>query len=692
MTVEAVARKLWGEEYFQHLQDRAASKSRALGFYLGWKSEPLPNAPKEIFVHSQQAETFYRNMITKPEPAGWVVAGPARSGKTWMVWDVVTQLVEQEGWHAAVFHRKAALNNNMEIRRIAGTMLEIVDELLPGELNRIMVLDGLVYEEDLDELDEVIWSAARSSGIHIVVVKRSDAFSQWKPTLCHEEMPIVGNHAHRQFVDRLVDQYPAVVAAAGVTKSELLGDTSLGTSSNPMELANIGRQFHDIWWTVEQARGTASLDMLREKLTADITPAQNRALERVAYSSIYGFDIPIENTSNIPKAVIENCSILLDESTDRVKIHHPCIAYAITGNYLENRPKLDQQIGAEKIAPILKEHIARYDYKNVLNALTCLSSGWHTTLRTLLFGARVAGKHIDPLLDEEELKRLIEPAFFNTPTAGIELLSLLSDYFQPSLAIRLLSNVLALLNSRLTQKAAVVEASEINLCLKGIHNHLGLFWDYEDDFDVKLLSSEVQAEVVRARKKWDQFQHLMTRGGCLYKTLDSEPDTLRRVSLAESIQAFDNLEFHLEIQSLYELLLDGASELSEGMFSHAKRILDVVSKSDLVTEANNFGGDGGEPSDGSDALIQTRRSVVEIVSQKGPTSDFSGICEFCDWFVLSMELRIFERADGLTNIFEDLAEKFSELVHSSELREINRGLNTLYRTNAATLIRLINHN
>ena len=402
-TLRHAAAALWGEEWRQKIELMRSRDLHALGFVPEYRQEQpadaatLGGAP--IIVDTLEAYEIVKFFQSHDDEFAFLGGAP-KSGKTWMARQVQRTLENLDSWRVDI----------VSVRPLKQPTIDEISKVIEiynapsWQPRRLLILDGLEWNEGLVDFEHAMQHEARSKGISLLAVARSveTEGGKWQIDDCKQFRSIQGD-AVRDLLEAVFRQFPAMRTA------ELL----VGAIRQ-----HAGQ---DLWWmmrllAVAADSGESSYPQVATKFfesrMAPTLPADLETLKKVATLSLCSAYLPKELVASTLEPSLRAIGAELVSNQGWI-IPSRATANALLGIEVQrgaltlassdvDRP-FAPPLSAVTIESVLVNAIERDDSAAVLTILTrlrrnkspMLSKVWRLMEQSLLAWARLLPKPLD---------------------------------------------------------------------------------------------------------------------------------------------------------------------------------------------------------------------------------------------------------------------------------------------------------
>ncbi|WP_139031498.1 hypothetical protein [Bradyrhizobium sp. ORS 375] len=655
------AKLMWGPLFDEVIDRRRHEWLHHAGFWPSWRTTNDLDFQR---VSTEQAETIYKAILSSSEveisprdrrpvsakarPGIFFLSSPARTGKTRIAQEVVTQLLLR-GWEVAV----------LSVRRMTGAIQTLTDpamllqlttreiDLLRSDRPRLMVIDGIEYDERLRELREELEYIADRHCISFLIVRRADNFSNWDMTQDLSFNAITGTEALRTFANRLLATQ----------------DADLGRQI-AIDAAVASR---DLGWLVDVASGNDPKARITD-LVKGLRGADPERLKNLAYASYWGIGVPerllegINQTAKeaISPYIISSTSIedgwILIASRHVAKVLIDILDPPSSGRSPRAPSRAESLRSISRVVDYLINSAEESKELHFIDALAdvCwrLSSNPHAS--ALLNGVytKERSDRITALAQHDALGR----------PSMLSLFSAISTYLRTEDAIVILARIMIRCHEEL--KNDRISCSDLRACLEVLHRNRGLIGR---DFDERGQASALE-------KVWSDIKTDIPT--TFARLLRDETVRRERVALIGCLLSFRDAEVDLKIPGIMNDILDDAIDGGDVDATYVFRIVDIAARLRLIL-------DGPE---GDDRAVRGwARNLIDSAPRDLPGRSLLQECQ-----LERLRLRLGLISQDWPAHHGELNRRISLVLPTSNMNDLIAGFEGIYRERPGYFIKYLN--
>ncbi|TPQ52871.1 hypothetical protein C2U72_00970 [Prosthecomicrobium hirschii] len=693
-SLEDIAFRLWGAAYKQKVDAAIRHKLRDSGLAAGWDNTGTPKGD-DIFVRTDKGARLAELICAAPRPTVWHIAGPARSGKTWMAWDVKERLEATGAWSVQILRAVADMIDPDDLIRGLREISTLLAEPVSPRANHLIVVDGLTYDQGMQELTSSVSSFVSEIRAHLLIVRTSDISSNWDPPGGAEVQSIFTVEDIAEFIDALGRQYGKVLAQRGITSDDFREDYAgaIGGVAHHRGLAT------DLFWICEHARSGHRLEDYRSWLMTAVQQHEFEALHRLAFATLYGIDCEEALCESLSLATRDRFQV--KRSIDGLlRISQPIAAQMVLwdpGSAERDYDYLEQVRGADAILPIIAHVIdppktsplAHMPTKlRRLTAIVCqLGTAWKTTLKLIFRGARIGDNWLEPQLYSaypDAFNMLFKANFTNKPWDIAKLVLALHDALKTRDRLLLLCNLVRHLVTEAGAGNLELSCQRLLLCYKTVYEYqldfleaTPLFLaDTRDRDAIKDLQEKIELN-------WSAFLDQLARNGVTGRVIKAEKDLFQRLRLFEAMRELHMRDMLVEAVEVYGEIKKGLYSLNSRRFAFLKKLLDLVNTA--VTSNTIVANDEALLREFKDTEADIRSIASNECELAFRKPDFKSISTFADWACLTIQCKGFE----LSNDIKSIAAIFDELAATSSARDTISAIGQIHNQLAPAVTNLL---
>lgn len=670
-SLDEVAVRLWGADYTRKVEAAIEQALHEVGLAYGWQDGAMPTTD-DVFVRTDKAASLATQIIETPEPTVWHIGGPARSGKTWIAYDVAERLEATGTWSIQVVRFVSDETDPISLTSGIKMASARLGKTSGAAANHLIVVDGLTYNEGLHALTKTVSSMLGELRAHLLLVRQSDISSDWDPPGGADIQSFFTVEDIADFVDALSQQYAEMLAKRGATPEALRQDYagSIGDAAHHRGLTA------DLFWICEYARTGYRIEDYRAWLMSEVEEREIESLQRLAYATLYGINCEEELCDTLSIETRKRFQVIRT-SDGLLRIAHRIAAQMAlwdpntAGNDFDH---LEQGRGAESILPIIA-HVISPPKDSVLarrpakaRRLTAiireLGASWKTTLKIIFRGDRIDDKWLEARLSKSyptEFARMFEGAFIDKPWDLAQLILTLGGSLQTRDRLRLLSNMVHSMVSEANVRNLEFSCQRLLLCYRVVEEHQ---LDFLEATFISAADADKRAEILALQNKvsqqWSAYLHVLARNSVTYRVFQLEKDPFQRLRVFERMLNLHMSEMIGEAVSVFPELKKGMHALGDRKYSYLRSMLDLIG---ITVSSNAFvKEDEVLREEFTEAESQIKGISLQECQRAYRDRNLGKMWVFAEWACLMLKVEGFNLNDdvgNLTEIFDDLAEMSS---------------------------------